>query len=114
MIRLNRQGRNRWVVLVGRYAVKFPSPRCWQDFLFGLLNNLREARDGALPGRCPVVASLPLGLAVVMRRAEPLNEDEFASFPAYEFCREHGISAEYKPDSFGKLNGRIVALDYGW
>lgn len=111
---LNRRGRNRWVLLIGSYAVKFPSPRCWQDFLFGLLNNLREARDGSLPGRCPVVARFPLGLVIVMRRAVPLDEREFASFHAYEFCREHGISAEQKPDSFGKLNGRIVALDYGW
>lgn len=114
MIRLNRTGRNRWVILVGRYAIKLPSPRSWQDFLFGLLNNLHEARDGKLPGRCPVVARLPLGFAVVMRRAIPLSEQEFAAFGAYEFCREHGISAEHKPDSFGKLNGRIVALDYGW
>jgi hypothetical protein len=114
MIRLNRTGRNRWVLLIGSYAIKFPSPRCWQDFLFGLLNNLREARDSNLPGRCPVVARLPLGLAIVMRRAVPLSEQEFSRFPAYAFCREHGISAEQKPDSFGKLNGRIVALDYGW
>jgi hypothetical protein len=114
VIQLNLTGRNRWVILIGRYAVKVPSLRSWQDFLFGILNNIREARDGKLPGRCPVVLKLPLGLAIVMRRAVPLDEQEFAAFKAYEFCRLHGISAEQKPDSFGRLNGQIVALDYGW
>jgi hypothetical protein len=113
-ITLNRRGRNRWTLLLGNFAIKFPSPRSWQDFLFGILNNMKEAADGHLPGRCPVLARSPLGLVIVMRRAEPLSDDEFASFDAYSFCREHGVRAECKPDSFGRLGDRIVALDYGW
>jgi hypothetical protein len=114
MIQLNRQGRNRWVILTRRHAVKIPSLASWQDFLFGLLNNMKEAFDGRRSGRCPVVAKLPLGLAVVMPRAEPLDEVRFAAFDYHEFCRQHGVCAERKPDSFGLLKGEVVVLDYGW
>lgn len=114
LIRLNRKGLNRWVVLTKRWAIKFPSPRSWQDFLFGLLNNMKEAGDGHLPGRCPVVAKLPLGLAIVMPRAEPLNDGTFVGFDSAAFCARHGLRIEHKPDSYGHLNGEIVALDYGW
>lgn len=114
MIRLNRAGCNRVVLLTSRHAVKLPRMTSWRDFLFGLLNNMNETRDGCLPGRCPVVARLPLGLAIVMPRAEALNPVEFAGFDYHGFCREHGVKAEPKPDSFGRLNGKIVAVDYGW
>jgi hypothetical protein len=113
-MRLNRVDRNRWVILTRQHAIKVPSPRCWRDFLFGLLNNLNEARDSHLPGRCPVVARLPLGLAIVMPRARILTDREFACFDYHGFCRENEIRAEPKPDSFGEVAGRIVAVDYGW
>ena len=68
-----RRGATRWVLLVGPYAVKVPSLRGWRDFLWGLLGNLQEAEFSRLGWErlCPVVASLPLGLMVVMRRASP-------------------------------------------
>ena len=111
---LNRTGRNRWVVLTRLYAVKVPSPIRWRDFLFGLLNNMREAETSHLPGRCPVIAKVPLGLAIVMPRVQIMSSGEFAAFDAAAFCKMHGISAEHKPDSFGRLCGEIVAVDYGW
>lgn len=107
---LNTEGRNRLVVLTRRYAVKFPSPRCWRDFLFGLLNNLNEAQAWReRPFYCPVLWSAPLGLAVIMPRAEVLTDDEFqaAAIPC-----DH--RAERKPSSWGRLDGRLVAIDYGW
>ncbi|CAA9548603.1 MAG: hypothetical protein AVDCRST_MAG23-2774 [uncultured Sphingosinicella sp.] len=114
MISLNRTGCNRWVVLTRRYALKFPRPTSWRDFLVGLRNNLNEARDGNLSGRCPVIAKAPLGFAIVMPRARILTEIEFAGFDYHGFCREHKVQAEPKPDSFGVVAGRVVAVDYGW
>jgi hypothetical protein len=111
---VNRSGRNRLVLLTARYAIKVPRLTSWRDFLFGLLNNLNEARDAKLEGRCPVVARLPLGLAIVMPRAEILSREEFAYFDYHGFCRRHAVRAEAKPDSFGKIGGNIVAVDYGW
>jgi hypothetical protein len=113
-MRINRTGRNRLVFLTPRYAIKVPRPSSWANFLYGLLNNLNEARDSHLGGRCPVIASFPLGLAIVMPRAEILTQHEFGAFDYHNFCREHRIKAECKPDSFGRLGGEVVAVDYGW
>jgi hypothetical protein len=112
---LNRDGKNRWVFLTKRYAIKFPNPTTWRQVLFGVLNNLNE-RDWCKgkPGACPVLWSAPGGLFIVMPRAEILDDAAFARFDSQEFCLRHGINAEHKPDSYGRLGDRIVAVDYGW
>lgn len=110
MIQLNTEGRNRFVILTRRHAIKIPSLRCWRDFLFGLLNNMNEAAWADDPAHCPVLWSAPLGLAIVMPRARMLSLDEFAQVAAYlPPCR-----AEMKPSSWGRVRGRLVAVDYGW
>ena len=109
-----RRGCNRLVLLTRRYAIKFPLPDTWRSILFGLLNNMNEAEVGRKRGCCPVLWSAPGGLAVVMPRADILSEDEFRTFDAAAFCEAHGVRAEHKADSFGRLAGRIVAVDYGW
>jgi hypothetical protein len=114
-MRLNRRGANRWVLLVGFYAFKFPYPSTWRQVLFGILNNLNE-RDWSRtkPGTCPVLWSSPCGIVIVMPRVEILDEEQFLQFDSKAFCREHGLNAEHKPDSYGRLGDRIVAVDYGW
>lgn len=64
---------------------------------------------------CPVLFADPLGFVVVMRRAKPLSEEEWAGFDYAGFVDggEYGVPAENKRSSFGWLNGRIVAVDYG-
>lgn len=110
MLELNLQGRNRFVLLTPRHAVKVPSLRCWRDFLFGLLNNLNEAAWSERPGHCPVLWAAPLGLAIVMPRARILSAEEFAAVDPAQLVGR----AERKPDSFGWLDGRLVCVDYGW
>ena len=113
-------GATRHVFLVGPYAIKIPQFRYgWKNFLYGLLANLQErtfAKAG-WPELCPVAFSLPGGWLVVMQRAEPLTREEWFSFDSLDFCeregREYCIPAERKMDSFGKNDGRIVAVDYG-
>lgn len=112
---LNRRGANRWVILTKRHAFKIPRPTSWYAFLFGLLNNIHEARWSRQgTGRCPVLFAAPGGLLIVMPRAAILTDDEFLAFDAGEFCETHAVPAEHKPDSFGRLNGQVVAVDYGW
>lgn len=105
-----RTGRNRTVLLIGRWAIKLPSIRSAHDFAFGLLNNLNE-RDwhAQHPSYCPVLWAAPLGLALVMPRARVLSDVEYAAVvpPAV-------AGVERKADSWGWLGGRLVALDYGW
>lgn len=113
-------GVTRTVLLVGRYAFKFPAMGEWRLFLLGLLANMQErmfARTG-WPELCPVLFSLPGGWLVVMRRAKVLTEPEWLALDekeVSEFINRPGyiVPAELKSDSFGWLDGRLVAVDYG-
>jgi hypothetical protein len=114
----NRQGITREVFLTRRHAIKIPKLIYgWQKFLCGLLANMQEATfaRAGWPELCPVVFSIPGGWLVVMRRAEPLSDAEWAAFDAKAFCErpDYWIPAELKQDSFGMLDGRVVAIDYG-
>ena len=116
-------GHSRTVFLVGRYAIKVPVV-CygWRAFLRGLLANLSEAEwarwtDAARVRLCPVVTALPGGFALVMRRARPLSEAEFGALDVEAFLCYAGdplyrLPVEAKADSFGMLDGRVVAVDY--
>ena len=121
VVGVSTRGATRLVILTKRYAIKLPriwwrSPDRWQMFLYGLLANMQErkfARTG-WPELCPVVWSTPGGWCVVMRRAEPLAEDlteeQYTAFVEHD---EYYVPAEHKTDSFGILDGRLVAIDYG-
>jgi hypothetical protein len=68
------------------------------------------------PELCPVVFHLPGGWLVVMPRAAPLSDEQIDGFDfgAYLMPDDgRAIPAEPKGDSFGIVNGRIVAIDYG-
>jgi len=111
------RGATRVVILAGSYAVKVPRPTTWRTFLNGLLSNMqeREFSRTSWPELCPVLFSLPGGWLVVMPRCQPLTCYEYNDFDTREFiARSDGvIPVEEKPDSFGWLEGRIVAVDYG-
>ena len=104
----------RRVFLIGRFAVKLPRLR---HFLGGLCSNRWEREMwrtwqpvfgwGTL---CPVLFADPAGFMVVMPRAEqPVDAADVAALPdAYP-----GTTAELKPDDYGRLRGRVVAVDYG-
>lgn len=114
----NREGITREVLLIGRYAIKIPKLIYgWHKFLCGLLANMQEAQFGRAgwPELCPVLFHIPGGWLIVMRRAAPLEDDEWMAFDAEAFCNREDrvIPAEPKRDSFGWLDGRIVAVDYG-
>ena len=111
---LRTNGCNRWVLLTRRRAFKFPAPTGWRNFLYGLLNNLNEAESSRKEGACPVLWRLPGGLLNVMPRADELTDQEFSALNVSLFCDRNGLVVEYKRDSFGMLDGKIVAVDYGW
>ena len=114
----NKQGVTREVLLTRCYAIKIPKLIYgWHKFLCGLLANMQEATfsRAGFPELCPVVFAFPGGWLLVMRRAELLSDAEWCAFNAEVFCTtpDYIIPAEFKQDSFGKLDGRIVAIDYG-
>lgn len=120
-----RKGTTRWVYLIGNYAIKFPSLYSWVSFLQGLLGNICEhnrykwsCKNLVYPQEklCPVLFKFPLGLFIIMKRAEILNESDFIKFDYNDFVKVnefYSIPIEGKQDSFGWLNGKIVAVDYG-
>lgn len=114
-------GISRTVFLVGGYAIKVPCGRYgWAKWLRGLLANLQERQWSRFgyPELCPVLFADPLGLVVIMPRAEILTRQldprEYMEFFGEIYPkRGYRIPSENKPDSFGYVNGRLVAVDYG-
>lgn len=111
------RGTTRRVMLIGRHAYKFPSIASWPLFLYGLLANMQEVQfsKAGWPELCPVVWSVPGGLLVVMRRATPLTAEEWAALDVdrWSVTEDYTVPVEDKRDSFGTLDGRLVAVDYG-
>lgn len=119
-------GTTRDVFLVGPWALKIPKlTSTWGMFLQGLLGNMQETAFSTLkaPEYCPVLWSAPGGFLVIMPRADPLTADEWDAFsdgfepiePVPSWTRPGQVvpCVEPKRDSFGRLNGHVVAVDYG-
>jgi hypothetical protein len=121
--KLRLTGTHRVVYLIGRYAVKRPVLRPWRLFLCGLLANMQEATFSTTgwPQLCPVVFACPGGWLNIMLRAEPLSQDQFITLNYSEWIKggvniadgDWVIPVENKKCSFGVLDGRVVAVDYG-
>lgn len=108
-----KSGANRWTFLCGGFAFKIPNLSSWRTFLYGLLNNMNERwADSMAPGEahCPVRAYIPGGFLNIMPRCRSLSDGEWREF---DLASVAGIQVEHKPDSFGVLAGRVVAVDYG-
>lgn len=114
-VTLNLRGVTRHVLLIGRWAVKVPALWSWRLFLSGLLANMqeREFSRAGWPELCPVLFSLPCGWLLVMHRADPVPDDMELDFQSLIDRPDYQIPAEAKRDSWGLLNGRVVAVDYG-
>jgi hypothetical protein len=112
-----KRGATRIVFLVGKYAIKIPNVSYWRTFLYGLLGNMQEVAFSTLRSEklCPVVFSFPGGFLLIMPRAEPISQEEFEAIEPTVWNEEDGfvVPGEHKWDSYGRLNGRIVRVDYG-
>lgn len=114
-------GASRRVVLIGRLAVKFPRVSSWLRMRQGQRCNLAELKEWRLrryPHLCPILFADPLGLVVVMQRAEPVSFEEFDRWtesPDWPYI-PHVVRApfEMKHTDAGRLpDGRLVMVDYG-
>lgn len=61
---------------------------------------------------CPVLFSDPIGLVVVMPWATRDVTHEEVDLADDRDCHP-ATDAEQKPESFGKIKGRVLAFDYG-
>ncbi len=133
-MKLIRTGVTRWVILIGKYAVKFPSFYSYRHFLQGILGNDQEAhwyRMFKWTGKlCPVLFACPGRFFIVMPRVRVMTDEEAEKHWAWDPCdradctkldlflriepdEESMFPAEKKSDSFGWLDGRLVIIDYG-
>lgn len=118
------KGTRRYVLLVGRWAIKLPRSH------LGLRCNQREIEvwNGASERNreilCPPMMTLARGLVVVFARAEHVTGDEYQEiWDSPEWWKLHpqwfpepsGLSPilETKACNWGRLNGRLVSIDYG-
>ena len=106
------------VFLIGRYAFKFASPRYgYKNFLQGLLANMQETTFSKAdwPELCPILLSVPGGFMNIMARARVMTDEEYEEFDFDGFIKrdDYVVPVETKPNSFGWLDGKIVAIDYG-
>lgn len=125
-----QRGVTRECFLIGTWAVKLPSLYDWRNFLQGVLANMQEREMATLrtPELCPILFSTPGGWLVVMRRARALSDAEWTRFraqfgpdrhprdpvkPWINPAQDYFVPVEMKRDSFGILDGMIVAVDYG-
>lgn len=118
MIVLKTNGVTRLVILTKNYAFKIPNfLNGWSMFLTGLLCNMQEKNFSTINWEelCPVVFSIRGGWLIVMKKASPLTDEEWENFNYKKFIikNEFVIPVEPKKCSFGKLNDKIVAVDYG-
>jgi hypothetical protein len=105
----------RRVVLIGPWALKFPRLNA---LLPGMQCNRWEREMWQVwrpifhwSNLCPVLASDPLGLVVVMPRAfQPVSREEVEAADPDDYP---SITAETKPDDYGRIGTKVFALDYG-
>jgi len=79
-------------------------------FLNGWLANRYEykwSKSQMYDFLCPVKYSFFFSMIIVMKRAETLSREEFFNLNKFNFVYEH------KLDSYGKLDGKVVVVDYG-
>ena len=125
MIRTHH-GSTRITVCILRWAFKVPNFLWgWQTLLRGLLANMNEAEsaDPGAPSRqaklCMAIWSLPGGFLACFPRALALTDAEYDALASedwfYHHCggRRYPLPVESKADSWGWVNGRILAIDYG-
>lgn len=109
------RGSTRFVIVIWGFAIKLPYiTKGFKTLLLGLLGNMQEVQFNTLKDKrlCPVLCYLPCGLCLVMPECRILTEAEYSP-EVYERISYAPGFPEPKATSFGWLDGRIVAVDYG-
>lgn len=113
------RGTYRWVLLLGRWAIKVPRPARLRG---GLWCNREEMRVWELTKHallCPVVSCGLRGAWLIMERAETLPPAGSVAIRVArlemitKYQRDTGLEApDNKHENLGYLDGRMVVVDY--
>lgn len=108
-----KKGMNRVVLLIGRYAIKFPRYIDHQSFVRGILSNILESvrwKRSHHPALMPVLFTFPFGLLSIQERCDyilprKLTQEEIDILPF--------VTVDNNGNNAGIHKGRIVVFDYG-
>jgi hypothetical protein len=84
-----------------------------------LLANIQEKKFWVLKSKkmCPILLSIPGGFLNIMPRTAPITKEMLKIIKQEKFLWDNQnnckIPGEYKIDSFGTINNRVVIIDYG-
>lgn len=115
-----KRGTTRFVILIGKYAIKFPrihhkyKGHRYKMFLRGILANIDEKfwyKSGFEKNKlAKVIFTSPFGLFLIMERAEPLSSGEYDKQQMEEQFKH--LPLDNKIQNFGKVDNRVVLIDY--
>ncbi|SOR27189.1 conserved protein of unknown function [Methylorubrum extorquens] len=118
-MRLLTNGTTRLVLVIGHYAIKIPRSQTGRRCNAHEAEIWRESSPERRAILCPILAALPGGWLVVMAAAEPISETEAEAllegwgFPDWDYVPGgRGEPFEYKASDWGRLSGKLVAVDY--
>lgn len=121
-MKLNRTGVTRLVFVFKRVVVKIPKPTIWNHFLRGILSNINEHRtwkwnsgnfnEGRQILLCPVLWCSWGGWILIMKRAEPINREDWSRITDISSYKQH-FGGDDTMSNYGWLDGVLVKLDYG-
>jgi hypothetical protein len=113
-----KQGSFRVVICIGSYAIKLPritrlfkGIRCnsWESEVWKVWRVKFKWKH-----LCPVLASSPLSIIVIMRRADlTATSSEVRGAVDEEYDYDTNLNIEFKPGNWGKIDGKLVCFDYG-
>lgn len=122
-IKINKKGTTRFVILTNKFAIKIPKLGIFPpknkfygktiSFLNGWLANRYEykwSKSGVYGFLCPIQYSFLFSIIIIMKRADPVSDEEFISLDNNHF---NFGGYEHKADSYGKINNKLVIVDYG-
>ena len=111
-----KQGTTRTVFLTQNYAIKIPSMKSWRFFLHGLLSNMQEKEWSGVDERlCPTYFSIPGGFLNIMPRVVEITYEDWIDLDTEKYLKDQYmiLPVDNKYCSFGYLDGKLVAVDYG-
>lgn len=125
-MRINRTGASRIVIELKTIVVKIPNfTYSWQNFLCGILANIREGQtwrynlfehpEITSKLLCPVLFTSWGGWFLIMKKVDKvLTHDEFWELDENEL-KEHlnFFEGDDSGPNYGRINGRLVKIDYG-
>jgi hypothetical protein len=106
-------GYSRTVLLTDEFAFKFPSIKSWERFKCGVGSNRSEAKRSRIfyDVVAPTLYSNYFGLLNIQPCCEVMPDDLIINNDRLERLLE-AVGFDNKLDSFGILNGNVVAIDY--